>query len=90
MLLSKRLVSIHFIIVLFWFILSISLSLVYDYSKFVTLSNGLQQVYNAIEWILMLFASREVRIRKNCALCLEYCPQSIASGGTQDLGHSFS
>ena len=33
---------------------------------------------------------RSVRIRKNCALCLEYCPQPTASGGTQDLGHSFS
>ena len=31
-----------------------------------------------------------VRIRKNCALCLEYRPRPAASGGIQDLGHSFS
>ena len=33
---------------------------------------------------------RLVRIGKNCALCLEYRPQPVASGGIQDLGHSFS
>ena len=31
---------------------------------------------------------RSVRIGKNCALCLVYRP--TASGGIQDLGHSFS
>ena len=31
-----------------------------------------------------------VRIRKNCALCLEYSPQPAAPGRTQDLGKSFS
>ena len=31
-----------------------------------------------------------VRIGKNCALCLEYRPRPAASGGIQDLGHSFS
>ena len=33
---------------------------------------------------------RSVRIGKNCALGLEYGPRSAASGGTQDLWHSFS
>ena len=33
---------------------------------------------------------RSVRIRKNCALCLEYRPRPAASGGIQDLRHSFS
>ena len=35
-----------------------------------------QRVNNAIEWILMLFASREVRIRKSCARGLEYRQRS--------------
>ena len=39
----------------------------------------------------MLFTStRSVRIGKNCALCLGYCPRPTASGGIQDVGHSFS
>ena len=38
----------------------------------------------------MLFAGREVRIGKNCALGLEHGPRPTASGRTQDLGHSFS
>ena len=33
---------------------------------------------------------RSVRITKNCALCLEYRPRPAASGGIQDLRHSFS
>ena len=33
---------------------------------------------------------RSVRIGKNCALCLEYRLRLQASGGIQDLGHSFS
>ena len=32
---------------------------------------------------------RSVRIGKNCTLCLEYHPRPAASGGIQDLGHSF-
>ena len=32
---------------------------------------------------------RSVRIGKNCALCLEYCPRPAASGGIQDLGAVF-
>ena len=31
-----------------------------------------------------------VRIGKNCALCLAYRPRPTASGGTHDLGYSFS
>ena len=33
---------------------------------------------------------RLVRIGKNCALSLEYCPRPVTSGRIQDLGHSFS
>jgi len=33
---------------------------------------------------------RSVRIGKNCALGLEYGPQPVASGRTQDLWHRFS
>ena len=36
----------------------------------------------------MLFTSREVRIGRNCALCLECRPRPTYSGGTQDVGHS--
>ena len=32
---------------------------------------------------------RSVRIRKNCALGLEYGPRPVATGRTQDLWHSF-
>ena len=35
----------------------------------------------------MLFASREVRIRKNCARGLEYRPRTRAEGRTQDRGN---
>ena len=40
--------------------------------------------------IYMLFAGREVRIRKNCARGLEYGPRPQAEGRAQDQGHSFS
>ena len=40
--------------------------------------------------IYILFAGREVRIEKNCALGLEYGPRPAASGRAQDRGHSFS
>ena len=38
----------------------------------------------------ILFAGREVRIEKNCALGLEYGPRPQAEGRAQDRGHSFS
>ena len=44
-----------------------------------------------LEKIKMLFTRLDrFELGKNCALCLEYLPRPTASGGTQDLGHSFS
>ena len=33
---------------------------------------------------------KTVRVGNNCVLCLEYRPWQTTSGGTYDLGHSFS
>ena len=33
---------------------------------------------------------KTVRVGNNCVLCREYRPWPTTSGGTQDLGHSFS
>ena len=38
----------------------------------------------------VIYFPRSVRIAKNCALCLVYRPRPTASGGIQDVGHSFS
>ena len=38
----------------------------------------------------VVYEARSIRIGKNCALCLEYCPRPTASSGSRDLGHGFS